>query len=83
VEFNEDGTVDRKSLRAALRRLAKAKPHLVKKAKSNDADDDDAAGNGGQGQTASSMNGQRKGKKAQPSRDDLAKRFPALNRLGR
>jgi len=84
VEFNEDGTVDRKSLRAELKRLAKANPHLVKKAapKDDDKGGEDATDNGSQRQTASSMNGKRKGKKDdKPTREQLAKKFPVLNRL--
>jgi hypothetical protein len=83
VEFNDDGSVDRKSLRAELRRLAKANPHLVKPKQSKGKDDEDANDAGSQRQTASTMNGKRKGKIETKSREELAKRFPALNRIGR
>lgn len=85
VEFDDNGNVDRKSLSAELKRFAKANPHLVKpKAKQSDADGD--KGEGGSGgnsgnKSGSAMNGQRKGKKDQaPSREELAKKYPALRR---
>jgi hypothetical protein len=83
VEFDEDGKVDRKSLRVELKRLAKANPHLVKPKKTESKGDDQDGDEGGSAQraTASSMNGKRKGKKDQPSREQLAKKFPALGRL--
>jgi len=81
VEFAADGTVDRKSLAAALKRLAKANPHLVRPVSKNGDDDADDPDDGGSKQTASSMNGKRKGTKSTPSRADLAKRFPVLNRV--
>jgi hypothetical protein len=81
VEFAADGTVDRKSLRAALRRLAKANPHLVKPVSKAGDDDADGQDDGSSKQTASTMNGKRRGTKSTPSRADLAKRFPVLNRV--
>lgn len=82
VEFGDDGKVDRKSLRAELKRLAKANPHLVRPKKTESKGDEDAdEGGSAPGATASSMNGKRKGKKDQPSREQLAKKFPALGRL--
>lgn len=82
IEFDDDGKVDRKSLRAELKRFAKANPHLVKKVAPKDDEDKDAdSGGTGQRQSAPQMNGKRKGKKTEPTRDDLAKKFPALNRL--
>jgi hypothetical protein len=81
VEFDDHGNVNRKSLVAELKRFAKANPHLVKPkpAKQGDADGDTGTGDNSGG-SASSMNGQRKGKGkiAQPTREQLAKRFPAL-----
>jgi hypothetical protein len=77
VEVSEDGKVDRKSLKAELKRLAKAKPWLVKKAESSD-DDEDEDGKKDK-PSAGSMNGKKKGKK-EPSREELAKKFPALLR---
>ena len=83
VEFDDSGNVDRKSLRAELRRLAKANSHLVKPKQSKGKDDEeDADDAGSQRQTASTMNGTRKGKGKAKSREELAKRFPALNRIG-
>lgn len=82
VEFNEDGSVDRKSLRAELRRLAKANPHLVKPKQSKGDEDKDADDAGSQRQTASTMNGKRKGKTQTKTREELAKRYPVLNRIG-
>jgi hypothetical protein len=82
IEFDEDGKVDRKSLRAELKRFAKANPHLIKKAAPKDDEDDADEGTKGQRSTAPQMNGKRKGKgKSEPTRADLAKKFPALNRL--
>lgn len=83
---DDSGTVDRKALRAALKDLAKRKPHLVKKAKSDDDDDDaddkDEKGNqGGQRSSGAPMNGKRKGEKPGTNREVLAKKFPILNRL--
>jgi len=81
VEFDDRGNIDRKSLVVELKRFAKANPHLVKPkpAKQGDADGDTSTGDNSGG-SASSMNGQRKGKgkTAQPTREQLAKRFPAL-----
>lgn len=75
VEIDEDGTVDARSLRTALRDLAKRKPHLVKsKTASDNTDEDDTDSRSG-----SKMNGRRKGKGAEPTRAELAKRFPVLN----
>jgi hypothetical protein len=81
VEFDEDGKVDRKALKAELKRFARENPHLVKpKAAPKDDDkgeeDDDA-----QRATASKMNGKRKGSKKtdkELTREQLAKKFPAL-----
>lgn len=81
LEFDNDGKVDRKSLRAELKRLAKANPHLVKPKKAEPKDDKDGSDAGSQGATASTMNGKRKGQKDQPTREQLARKFPALNRL--
>lgn len=84
VEFDDDGKVDRKSLKAELKRFAKANPHLVKQPKQSKGDDDsdDAGDDDRQRRTAPNFNGKRKGKgKTAPTRDELAKKFPALNRL--
>jgi hypothetical protein len=82
IEFDEDGKVDRKSLRVELKRFAKANPHLVKKAEPKDDDDDGDDGGNGQRSTASKMNGKRKGKKGGDlTREQLAKTFPALGRI--
>lgn len=82
VEFDEDGKVDRKSLRAELKRLAKANPHLVKpKVAPKDDEDGDQDGSARRA-TAPKMNGKRKGsKETGPTREELAKKFPALNRV--
>lgn len=82
VDVDDDGNVDRKSLRRALRELAKRKPHLVKKSEArgqDDDDDDEDDDEPSSRQTAPKMNGRRKGKeKEKTSRDELAKRFPSL-----
>ena len=76
IDVDEDGTVDARQLRRALRDLAKRKPHLVKKkASGRDEDDDDDKST-----SSSTMNGSRRGSK-DPSKLDratLAKRFPVI-----
>lgn len=83
VEFDENGIIDRKSLVAELKRFAKANPHLVKpKPKAEGEGGEGDAGSSGKtgGTSGSSMNGRRKGKAAEPpSREQLAKKYPALN----
>lgn len=81
VDVDEDGTVDAKALRLALRDLAKRKPHLVKKSKAEPDDDDDEDDEDDEPRSRRSaprMNGRRKGKGQTPSRADLAKKFPVL-----
>lgn len=86
VDVDEDGTVDPVQLRKALRALAKAKPHLVKKTESSgsadDSDDDEDDDEPRSRRSASTMNGSRRGSRGkQPSRQELARKFPVLNRL--
>lgn len=82
VDVDEDGTVDARGLRAALKDLAKRKPHLVKQAKSNgsasDDDDDEEEEEERPRRSARSANGQRKGSKGTSNKDALAKKFPVL-----
>ena len=83
VEVEDDGTVDRKSLRAALRELARNKPHLVKasgRGKSTKDDDSDEDTDDEPRSSAPSMNGKRKGGRGTTDRAALAKRFPVLGR---
>lgn len=77
VDMDEDGNVDAKSLEAELRRLAKAKPYLVKsKAKTADGEAEDGKG---KEKTSSKANRRRDEKgNTGKTREDLAKRFPAL-----
>jgi hypothetical protein len=77
VEVSSDGTVDLKSLKAELKRLAKAKKHLVKS--ESDSGDDDAD-SGKDVKSAPQMNGKKKGSRTEPSREELAKKFPVLQR---
>jgi len=77
--IDEDGNVDRKSLRAALKDLARRKPHLVKKPKPVD-DEDEEDEEPRPRRSAATMNSRRKGTKQTPSREDLAKKFPVLRR---
>jgi len=73
VDIDPDtGSVDKRDLAAAMRRLAKDKPYLVKKAskKDDDEEDDQSSGN--------PMNKRRKSSK-QVDRAALAKRFPVLS----
>lgn len=91
--IDEDGTVDKRELRRGLRELAKRKKHLVKQddspkargRKSTDQDDEEEEDDDEEPssrRSASSMNGSRRGKRgAAPSREQLAKKFPVLNRL--
>lgn len=84
VDVDEDGTVDAKALRAALKDLAKRKPHLVKKAKAEPADDDDDEDEDDEEpssrRSAPKLNGKRPGSRQTTDRAALAKRFPVLNR---
>lgn len=84
VEVDDDGTVDAKALRLALRDLAKRKPHLVKKAAKAEPDtDDDEEEEDDEPRSrrsGSTMNGRRKGAGKTPSRAELAKKFPVLGR---
>ena len=79
VDVKPDGTVDTKALEAALVNLSNKSKHLVK-ADDGSGSSDDGKGNG-QG-SGSDMNGRRKGDKGDdkpPTREELAKKFPALN----
>lgn len=87
VDVDEDGTVDAKALRAALKDLAKRKPHLVKKSNTRQRQDDDDDEDGesdedtndqGSKSSGSAMRGKRKGEPKKADRAALAKRFPAL-----
>lgn len=81
--LDEDGTVDRRSLRAALRELKRRKPHLVRKVSDpdeNEDEEDDEDQRSKKRRTASKMNGKRKGQTKSKSKDELAKRFPVLGR---
>lgn len=84
VEIDEDGNVDAKALRLALKDLAKRKPHLVKKARTastaDDDEEDDDESRSPRKRTAPTMNSSRKGKAKSPSRAELAKKFPVLGR---
>lgn len=77
VDVSDDGKVDKRALKAALRDLAKRKPYLVKKkaAKGDNTNEGEASG--------SKMAGGRKGQKGtSPTREQLAASFPALRRVG-
>lgn len=74
VDISDDGKVDKKALRAALRALAKEKPYLVKKVKTTDTS--------GTNDSGTQMNGRRKGQGTSPTREQLAAKFPALHRAG-
>lgn len=79
VDIDEDGNVDKRDLKLALKNLAKRKPHLVRKpvkTKTGDEDDDDDDA----GTSGSRMNGRRRGTRTEADRAALAKRFPVLNR---
>lgn len=82
--IDEDGTVDKRSLRAALKELRRRKPHLIKKVSEPDEDEDEEDEEGQRPKTrrtASKMNGKRKGDRGTgTTREALAKKFPALNR---
>lgn len=85
VDVDDDGTVDRKALRIALRDLARRKPHLVvKKARGRSSSDEDNEDESDDDQRSSAppMNGKRKGEGRKPDRAALAKRFTVLNRGG-
>lgn len=82
IDVDEDGTVDARQLRRALRDLAKRKPHLVKKSTGRTQDDEDDNDDEPRSRSsASTMNGSRRGKqKTGTDRASLAKRFPVLGR---
>lgn len=84
LDVSDDGTVDKRELRAALRDLARRKPHLVKKATKKasgpDADDDEDDADQGSRRSASTMNGKRKGTKSTANKEKLMQDFPALRR---
>lgn len=87
--IDEDGTVDTRELRRGLRDLAKRKSYLVKstedpkargrKVTSKDDDEDDDEDD--EPRSPRTGNGTRRGKRSTgPSRAELAKQFPVLNR---
>lgn len=77
---DEDGTVDQRALRVALKDLAKRKPHLVKKPKQS-SDDDEGDSGQGSSRSAGTMNGRRRGQDGSAkTREELAKKFPVLGR---
>jgi hypothetical protein len=79
IDVDEDGTVDARQLRRALRDLAKRKPHLVKKTSGRDEDADEDAEQSSR--SGSAMNGTRRGsQKNTTDRASLAKRFPVIGR---
>lgn len=82
--IDEDGTVDKRSLRAALKELRRRKPHLIKKVSEPDEEEDQGDEEGQRPKTrrtASTMNGKRKGDRGtKVDREELAKKFPALHR---
>jgi hypothetical protein len=76
VDISDDGKVDKRALRSALRLLAKEKPYLVKKkAKSEDENEDGKP-------SGTKMAGRRKGSKDTTDREALKSRFAVLNRMG-
>jgi hypothetical protein len=83
--IDEDGTVDARELRRALKDLAKRKPHLVKSevksTRSRSDKDDDEDTEKEPSSTRSTMNGKRKGSPKTPDRAALAAQFPVLNRF--
>lgn len=91
--IDEDGTVDERELRRALKDLARRKPHLVKKdddspkargRKSTDAPDEDEEDDDDESRSrrsAGTMNSKRKGTKGTADRAALAKKFPVLQRF--
>ena len=88
VDVDDDGSVDRRALRAALKDLARRKPHLVKKAAkasgpAGDDDEDDDEDQGSRRQSAAPMNGKRKGSRGNSNRAALEKDFPVLRTLRR
>lgn len=76
VDISDEGKVDKRALKSALKALAKEKPYLVKKAvKASDGDGNESGATGG-----TKMNGNRKGSTGTPDRTALASRFPVLGR---
>ena len=85
IEVDDDGTVNARELRAALKDLARRKPHLVKKSRASDTDDeDDDSDQRSTRRSGPAMNGKRKGSTGKSDeaarKAELAKKFPVLNR---
>lgn len=72
VDVEEDGTVDKRALKAALKKTALEHPYLVKKPVKDNTDTTS-------GGTGSTMNRRGGGKTQAPDRAALASRFPVLN----
>lgn len=82
VDIDDDGKIDRRSLKAAMKDLAKRKSYLVDGGKDDDSDeeDDDEDQRSSRRRSSPTMNGKRKGSKEKATREALAKRFPVLGR---
>jgi hypothetical protein len=74
VDVDDDGNIDRRDLRLAMKDLAKRKPHLVKAKKTDDGND----GENDDKSSGSRMNGRRRGQRTGVDREASAKRFPVL-----
>lgn len=82
IEVDDDGTVDPKALRAALKDLAKRKPHLVKPVKPTESEDDDDDEDDEEDErprrSARTTNTKRRGSRGSGNRAALEKQFPVL-----
>jgi hypothetical protein len=75
---DEDGEVDKTKLAAALKALAKKKPHYVKK---DNTEEDTEAANKAKGPTGTTTgSGRKRGTGTGPTEDDLRRRYSALRR---
>jgi hypothetical protein len=75
IDVDEDGTVDKRELRAALKQLAKDHPYLVKAKKAGDAGNVDDAPSGRK------LAGRRAGTAGTPDKEALKNRFSVLQRM--
>lgn len=80
VDISDDGKVDKRALKSAMKALAKEKPYLLKPKSTKDDAQGEGNENGGGG-SANPMNGRRKGSKNAPDAEALKSRFPALARI--
>jgi hypothetical protein len=80
VEIGDDGTVDSKALKAAMKKLAAEEPYLVKKSKDDEDEEDETQGkNKPRERTGNPSSGSStKEQKAKAARERLIQKYPSL-----